>query len=215
MTRWPLSLLGLSLLALTISGHTLSELASTPETIVSQGFSCSEVETIPAKKFQILTTHSWSQGVIVLYSALCPAPNSSTDNHVIGQEFVIRQGLSWKPYSGSSYWQERSTPPTHQLVEYDITRTIGKQGSRYTILYGQILSPQVKAIEATFNNGQILRSPNQQNAFVLLAPGASHVCELRILGYGNQLLRRDELSLEKPGNLAHISRSACLPTTLL
>jgi hypothetical protein len=59
---------------------------------------------------------------------------------------------------------------------------------RYAILYGQVLSPDVKAVTATFDNGKIVRDTVPDGTFALIVRGATQVCSLRILGSGNQIL---------------------------
>jgi hypothetical protein len=79
-------------------------------------------------------------------------------------------------------------------------------------LYGQVLKPKVAVVEATFNDGQILRDRSNNGVFALMALGATGVCEVRILGTDNQILRQED-----PGISVKFSKDGraqrCLPVS--
>ncbi|MDX2229418.1 MAG: hypothetical protein NW220_07255 [Leptolyngbyaceae cyanobacterium bins.349] len=186
-------LIGLVSLVLVGSGYAL--LKSTPDQVIHQNVSCPTTGGEAPKDVQVLGTYRWAKGVVVLYSALCSGHSVTGElQRVLGHQVVKRNGMNWQVGSSDSYSVSSSKQSAERLIEYGISQAQEKDGDRYTILYGQFLTPQVSTIEATFDNGQVLRDSGQGKAFALIAIGAAHVCDLRILGPDNQLLRREDLS---------------------
>ncbi|HEY9615790.1 MAG TPA: hypothetical protein V6C64_03045 [Microcoleaceae cyanobacterium] len=193
MKRWLPCLVGL--VSLVTVGYGLVRLTDHPDSVIYQNVSCPTLDHTKAKGFQVLSTHRWSKGMVVLYSALCPTKDGrSSLQRVFGHQVVQRDGMSWHVSSSDSYGTGSMPTSPEKLVEYGISRSQSREGDRYTILYGQVLTPKVKAIEATFNNGVVLQQSTVSGAFALLSPGATDICELRILGKDNQILRQKELS---------------------
>lgn len=181
-------------------GLGLGLLEKTPNQVIHQNVSCPQLGSSPAQEFQVLGTYRWAKGVIVLYSALCPRKNAKGEmQRILGHQVVEREGKSWEISSSDTYRVSRNQHPMEQLIEYGMSQIQEKNGDRYVILYGQFLSPQIAAVEATFDNGQVVRDDGKGKAFALIAAGASHVCELRLLGPDNQLLRQEDLS--RPSHL--------------
>ena len=213
MKRWLIGVAGL--LALTTSSCAVSWFNATPKEVIQQAVVCSTDSSTKAQNVQVISTHRWSQGVIVLYSALCPDGRKSSLKSVFGHKVVKRSGINWQVSGSDNYGTEDTiytlSKPSEQLVEYGISQSLN-QRDRYTILYGRALKKRVVAIEATFDNGKILRSENVNGVFALISPSATGICELRIFGADNQILRQEDLAalrkfLKKP------SPSQCLPTS--
>jgi hypothetical protein len=196
MKRLLIGLIGL--VALTTSSCALSILAATlPRDLIYQKVDCPTDDKVKAEDLQVVSTQKWARGIVVLYSALCPGRSQKSPMLTIfGHKVVKRNGISWQISGGDSYGTKDPEGSSDQLVEYGISKSITK-GNRYTVLYGQILKPKVAAVEATFNNGKILRDWSNNGAFVLIAPGATGVCELRLLGSDNQILRQEDLAVPK------------------
>lgn len=218
MKRWLPCLTGL--VALATVGYALVLLADNPSGVIYQHVSCPKLDHTKAKGFQVLSTHRWSKGMVVLYSALCPTKDGKSSlQRVFGHQVVQRNGMSWHVSSSDSYGTGSTPTSPEKLIEYGISRSASQEGDRYTILYGQVLTPKVKAIEATFNNGMILRQPIANGSFALLSPDATDICELRILGKDHQILRQKELgkplSPLVPKNLVSRDRASqrCLPVS--
>ncbi|XHX77989.1 MAG: hypothetical protein RBJ76_26740 [Stenomitos frigidus ULC029] len=216
MKRLLISALGL--VALTTSGCALSSfLTITPKSVVEQAVSC---PTKPkAERFKVLSTQLSSQGVIVLYSAFCPTSNGA--QQVFGHQVVKRNGMTWQVSGSGSYGAESESAPSARLVEYGIShaatqhsKKTAKSEEPYTLLYGRALKPQVVAVEATFNNGKTVRDVSRNGVFALFSAGATSVCELRVLGTDSQILRREELVVQRP--FSQYKRSIqCLPSQQL
>ncbi len=182
-------------------------LADSPARVIHQHVACPTTGQKMAEGFQVLGTHRWSKGVIVLYSAICPTKDGKTPTQrVFGHQVMKRDGMGWQVSSGDSFGMDNSAKSTdtktaEQLIDYGVSRSQVEGSDRYLILYGQILNPKVAAVEVTFNNGQVLRDKGVDGAFALVSPGATGICELRILGTDNQILRKDELAKPKPDSI--------------
>lgn len=209
----------IGLLALATSSCALASFLSiAPKDLLDQTVSCPTGDQAKAEGFKVLSTQTWSQGVVVLYSALCPVRNDRanvTMQPVFGHKVVKRNGSTWQVSGSGSYGTEAGTVPSQQLVEYGISRSLNAKastqpGERYTILYGRVLQPKVAAVEATFDNGKILRGRSSNGVFAILSAGATGVCELRVLGADNQILQQEDFVI--PRQFAQMVRSTqCLP----
>lgn len=87
-------------------------------------------------------------------------------------------------------------PPAGNLVMHSIGYT-GYQTDR-SFIYGETLAPEVAAVEATFNTGQILRDEADDGVFVLAAPRNATSAELRVLRQDGTVLRTVALDVEQP-----------------
>lgn len=184
-------MLGLDLMTV---GWTVALLAATPEEALRHPFSCPGQPQVEARNVQVLTTRKWSKGIIAIYRGNCLTRDKQASGQQVLSYRVMKQtGVEWQLGSSSGYFiaAEKSKPVS--LIDYGIGHTTGKRNDRQTILYGQVLSPQVSAVEVTFNNGKSLRDESLDGLFALVAPGATGICDIRVFGYDNQILQRNEL----------------------
>lgn len=206
--QWVGCLMGCLVLT-TAGGYAFSLVAATPEEALSRPFSCPSKPEVEAKNFQVLTIRKWSKGIVAVYRGLCPVnakQSFSKDRknleQVLSYRAVNRNRMEWHLSSTGSYRsqiEEKGKPASAKLVDYGVNWTGGKGNDRHAVLYGQVISPQVSAIEATFNNGKSLRDESPDGLFALVAPGATGICDIRVFGYDNQILQREELlSPKKP-----------------
>ncbi|MBF2028541.1 MAG: hypothetical protein IGS48_17550 [Oscillatoriales cyanobacterium C42_A2020_001] len=197
-------LIGLVSIAATGGSYTLLE--TTPDQVIHQNVSCPITGTANIQDVEVLSRHRWEKGMIVLYSAVCTTKDTKGRmQRVFGHQVVKRQGMNWQVSSSDSYSISHPQQSSEKLIEYGISQAVEKNaekskedGDRYTILYGQFLTPQVSAVEVTFDNGQVIRDEGEGKAFALISTGAASVCELRILGPDNQLLRKEDLTNPDP-----------------
>jgi hypothetical protein len=215
------------LMMVSTSGCVYAWLTDAPTHVIHQHIACPTPGKKAAQRFQVLGTYRWAKGVVVLYSAMCPTKDGQAfTQKVFGHQVMKRQGMGWQVTSGDSFGMENSSKATdektaEQLIDYGIGHSRPEASDRYLILYGQILNPKVGAVEVTFNDGQVLRDSGNDGAFALLALGATGICELRILGTDNQILRKDELANPKPDSTNLPNRLVkgasdsfpCLPTS--
>lgn len=164
--------------------------ALTPEDAVSNMRSCLG----PTDHFQIRNRRPWHSGFIVLYTAVCP-PNEKFDVpiSVVGYAYVEPHQGDWRIRSSLARGTE--SPPPEQLV--DIARTGGWAANplrEFSIVFGQVLAPEVAAVEVTFADGMVLRDEPTNGVFTLVTDGKVDSCEMRIYGANGQLLKRRDLS---------------------
>lgn len=201
----------------TVGSYAVSEMM--PSQVIHQNVSCPTTGMADAQDVKVLGTFRWQKGMVVLYSALCSTHNAQDGRQrVLGHQVVRREGMNWQISSSDSYSISNPQQASEKLIEYGVSQAQEESGDRYTILYGQFLTPNVSTVEATFDNGEVLRADGRGKAFALISVGAANLCELRILGPDHQLLRREDLSrpnsLFAPNRLVHNqgrSLAHCLP----
>lgn len=198
--RWLGGLVGLMCLASV--GYTVSIVAATPEEMLRRSFTCPGESKTEARNFQVLTVRKWAEGMVALYRGSClddrsiaQSPKDQKLQPMLGYRVAKRNGMEWNLVSTGSYFTQASETEstTKKLIEYGVGRTNTKNKQRYTVFYGEILEPTVAAVEVTFNNGKVLRDRGIDGMLLLVAPGATGICDIRALGVDNQILQRDEL----------------------
>ncbi|MBE9010549.1 hypothetical protein IQ250_10060 [Pseudanabaenaceae cyanobacterium LEGE 13415] len=189
------------LMCLAPVGYTVSLVAATPEEMIRRPFTCPGQSPKEAKDFQVLTVRKWAEGMVALYRGNClddrsivksrePKPQS-----MLSYRVVKRNGMEWNLMGSGSYFirQTKKSENSKKLIEYGVGRSNVKDKRQYTVFYGEILEPNVAAVEVTFNNGKVLRDRGLDGMLLLVAPGATGICDVRALGVDNQILQRDEL----------------------
>ncbi|HTL89926.1 MAG TPA: hypothetical protein VL134_11030 [Leptolyngbya sp.] len=197
--RWIGGLVSLACLA--TLGYTVAIVAATPEEMIRRPFTCPGQSNAEAKDFQVLTVRKWAQGIAVLSRGSClDRQKDSTSQAMLSYQIVKHSGMEWNLIStGSSFNRHSETTSSETtssekpLIEYNVGRTATQGKERHTIFYGEVLSPAVSAVEVTFNNGKVLRDTGLDGMLLLVAPGATGICDVRMLGVDNQILHRDEL----------------------
>jgi hypothetical protein len=189
------------LICLGTVGYTVSIVAATPEEMLRRPFSCPGSSKTEAKDFQVLTVRKWEKGVVSLSRGNCPGEARAFQKEVtlqpaLSYQVVKRNGMEWSLKStGSSFTQNPDKPNSEKqqkLIQYNIGRTTPNAKDRYTVFYGEILSPNVAAVEVVFDNGKVLRDTGTNGMLLLVGSGATGICDVRALGTDNQILQRDE-----------------------
>ena len=182
----------IALLGVTTVGYTVSIVAATPEDMIRRPFSCPGDDTIAPKDFKVLSVRKWSQGIVAMYSGKCPGKKSPQS--VLSYRVVKRNGMEWILTGiGSHTIADPKRKDDKKLIEYGVGRTAPKAKERHAVFYGQVLSPNVAAVEVTFNNGKVLRDKGLDQKVLLVARGATGICDVRVLGIDNQILQREEV----------------------
>jgi hypothetical protein len=208
-------LIGL-LSAMTVGGYAYSLVAATPEEILRQPFVCPNQPGVAAKNFQVLSVRKWDKGVVALYRGACPfkgkrfASGAKQDEAVLSYRVIERAGMEWQTIGTGNHWSRIPDSSLKLIDSKLIDYGVGKlskdtqhsstlyHNHPYAVFFGQVLSPMVSAVEVTFNNGKILRDSSTDGLFLLVSPGATSVCDVRILGTDNQILHRDEITALNP-----------------
>jgi hypothetical protein len=190
MKRWLGCLLGIAGIGCSSSAFAMWN--AFPRELLRQGLACPTNKTVQAKGLQLLATQRWSDGIVALYSATCPDPRKHSNQPVFAYKVMQRDKMNWFVRGSDGYAVTGKPKSTQRLVQFRVSRSGNVEGDRHTVLYGQVFSPKVTAIEASFDNGQVLRGDSSNGVFALVAPKASGVCEVRVIGIDNQILQVQE-----------------------
>lgn len=212
--RWLSGLVGL--ICLGTVGYTVSIVAATPEEMLRRPFSCPQSSELEVQNFRVLTVRKWERGIVALSRGQCPAEarslrtKASTLQSTLSYRVLQRQGMEWRLSSTGSSLSQNPQPKTkspEKLIQYTVGRTDPNAQERHTVFYGEVLSPTVAAVEVTFNNGKVMRDTGIDGMLLLVAPGATGICDVRALGVDRQILQRDELIPAR----SPLSKETCQP----
>jgi hypothetical protein len=110
---------------------------------------------------------------------------------LLGYREVARWGPGWQAREAGA--QDENKGPTDPLIAFGRASNDGgaTDGDPHkpVFVYGERLVPEVLAVEATFDNGETVRDDAGDGVFVLATTGANAVCELRVLGEHDAVLR--------------------------
>jgi hypothetical protein len=138
---------------------------------------------------QVLGTRPATRGTLVLYSGWMPARGDRPATAMTGYylvEFQPRFG-GWYAGTGGAGGSSAGAASVDELI----TRGAGRGGSPdggLSIVYGIFLSNEVNAVEATFNNGQVVRDRPKDGAYAMFVEEIADWCEIRVLGHEGQVL---------------------------
>ncbi len=199
--RWVFSLV--ALLGAAMGSYTFSLVAATPEEMLRRPFACPDQPKIAAEAFRVLAVRKWEKGVVALYRGNCPSTEKqfagdSKEEAVLSYRVARRDGMEWRFSSSGNHRIKPSIDAkaaSKALIDYGVGRKDQTPAERYAVFFGQVLDPEVATVEVTFNNGKTLRDSSTDGLFLLVSSGATAVCDVRVLGGDQQILRRDELVL--------------------
>lgn len=208
MLRYPLVLLAIVLLLLV---STACETLIGPLT-PAEAYRQFHVRDAPesAATFQVVATRQWERGAVVLYTYVRPAQGQTPPLQIFGYDLVEdRGGGSWRITGGGGEGRP-GRPPAEELISFALGRDISTERGSNSIVYGRTLVPQVTSVEATFDNGQVLRDGTGDGFFVLITPVRATPCELRALDAQGEVLRRIDLAARAaPAKEAGIPEDNC------
>jgi hypothetical protein len=192
MKQLAIALVGL--LVCGASAYSLNRFVLSPEAAVRPELSniCPQ-HTFP-ENFHILGTRQWSKRLIVVYKVNCRNEFfdlSPSYGNLLGHQVVVRKGIGWQAVGGGDRIELLPQLPVGEIVQYGTTRKHRERDERPTVVYGEILTPKVAAVEATFDNGKTLRDEGRDGMFAMALPEAVGVREVKVLNADGQLLQRD------------------------
>ena len=186
MKRLAIALVGLLLCG--ASGYSLNRFVLSAQASVRRKLShiCPQ-QTVP-EDFHILGTREWSKRLIVVYKVNCRNDHSSPYNgNLLGHQVVERKGIGWQAVGGGDRIGLLPQLPPGEIVQYGITRKHRGRGARPTVVYGEILTAQVAAVEVTFDNGKTLRDEGKDGMFAMALPETVGVHEVKGLNANGQI----------------------------
>lgn len=182
-------LTALMVLALAALGCLPPTGAATPQEAARRSVLAAEPEAAPT--FEVAGQRAFEDEVIVLYRFIRPARNDIPTMTVFGHTVVGQGALGWRARSGATSGRE-GVPDAARLIDFSFN-TSGNAGVPTTIVYGQVLAPEVAAVEATFDTGETVRDAVADEIFALAGRGAQAVCEVRALAADGRVLHTDSL----------------------
>lgn len=206
-----LVLFALSTLGCASSRVESADFQGDPQAVVSSEYACPNGEGA-----SVFETRPWKRGVVVVYEVRCDDSEHLSGHSVFRQ---VRDG--WKLIdrkTSNISTEEFSTTGTlvdyyfsgiddfsvsfvDQLQEF-IPHSLRRERIRpkhYYGVYGRILSPEVAAVEATFNTGETLRDEGNGGMFALTSFRAAEICEFRVLGANDQVLQHESSLIQLIG----------------
>lgn len=149
------------------------------------------VSGITPPGFRMLSTRTFPEGVVALYTA-----KDLSDPHVEQMGFVaFKKGMAgWKATMNGEWHRDVSHFAPEQLIDFTVSdfefETLGKEGIfRHVLLYGQIISPQVQAIQIYLADGSTLTDHGEGGVFAIPITKTTPVCRLHVLGPGKEVLQ--------------------------
>ncbi|HEY9605411.1 MAG TPA: hypothetical protein V6C85_27650 [Allocoleopsis sp.] len=190
-----LAIATVGLLLCVASGYSLNRVVLGMEATVLRelGNICSPQSV--AEDFRLLGSRKWSHKAIVIYRVNCQTKNRFPPQikNQLGYKILARKGIGWQVVGGGEHL-EVLPQPLGELVQYGTSRNPNHQ-ARQAIIYGEILSPTVAAVEVTFDNGKTLQDKGKGGIFVLTIPEAVGIREVRVLGTDGHVLQHDSKNL--------------------
>jgi hypothetical protein len=143
-----------------------------------------------APTFQVVATRSWERGAVVLYTYVRPAQGQTPPLQIFGYDLVEPSGGGLWRTTGGGEGGTPLAPAVEELISYSSGSGWNRVRGSFSIVYGRVLAPQVAFVEATFDNGRVLRDGTGDGFFVLITPTNAAPCEVRALDAESQVLRR-------------------------
>lgn len=135
-------------------------------------------------------------GQVVAYWMCRPATTSAPATTISGYEIVQKfRGQGGNSLGGIEF--EEALPATDSLIEF-IAHTQTQGSKQRNILFGRILSPEVRALEIVYADDQPLRWQVVGNEFLLFRQEPVDWTELRILGENDRVLKTYDLTHQNP-----------------
>lgn len=143
--------------------------------------------------FRLASTRTLPSGkVVVLYYATHTLPSGNlidTFNYTV----LERASVGWQSVAGGGGDSGKGRPAA-ELVKYGTGGgSLGMITERFAMVDGEALAPEVVAVEATFDTGQVVRDLVVDGVFAVVLEGANDACEVRILGANDVVLRTDDV----------------------
>jgi hypothetical protein len=169
--------------AAAILAHTLARLAVCPAPV-----------DVASGKVRIETLHVTGDGFGVVYSAACMGEGIAAP--AAGFLVYMREGWRWQNLGGEdiSYYDAGCFLPSVARQKLCCLVSNGVDGN-YTAIFGLVLAVNVKIIEITFADGEVLRSTIVNHRFAIARPGVMKAGEVRALDADGGVLETFPLDL--------------------
>jgi hypothetical protein len=142
---------------------------------------------------KLLYRQSWELGQIILYQYQVhqELKNRSTQMiDMLGCQVFRHVPEGWQPCGGSGFGINYELSVS-QIVQFSTGMGGSCEQVQYADLFGWAIAPEVNAVEAEFDSGQVIRSKCTNKVFALVAANASQVIHFRVYDGSDQILRQE------------------------
>lgn len=169
--------------------NAIKDRSLTPEEAARKTVSCLP-EQATEDTVQVRDQVPSAAGLLVLFTATCPAPDDpSTRYDVVGYAVVEQQQ--------QGLWATRFSNWSGEGRHPQMTVVIGQGGQAgQQIFYGRTLNPEVAVVEVMFVSGMRHDLPITNQVFHLVLSGADPLCRLSALAVDGTVLEQRELHPE-------------------
>ena len=164
----------------------------TPEALVRSLVTCPRGKV---RITRIFATHPLPDGgMFVLYAGVCPPAQPQAEVQQLRGDALLLPEDGRMRRTGSMMTINHSPIPHNAFIEYP-AGGFSTRSAIYAYVYGTVLAPQVAAVEALFDTGQVLRDAVHDGAYGMVLPGSRGPCQVRALGQDGQVLTLVSLAL--------------------
>lgn len=134
--------------------------------------------------------------VVVIYTYRIPPRGDESGSFFTGVSAYRRTPTgAWEQSGGGGAGSSRPPAPD-QLLDYFTV----EGSTTSTAIYGQVLSPDVSAVEGALSSGDTLRDEAGDRAFAIFTPAGVKVCRLKALGANGEVLRVNDFTSDEAGD---------------
>lgn len=152
--------------------------------------------------FLVRAKYPWANGWIVIYRVSCPPGAAAGPGRqgVEGMGHTFVEQIDGKWYAAGSQWVgRRDRPKPEEVVEVGANSGGGSDPrSQYSIVYGEVLTPEVAAVQVTFAGGVIEQARLHDGVFAAIVPGTAMACEAQVVAADGTVLRQVDLQPVQP-----------------
>lgn len=139
---------------------------------------------------EVVATRPWERGHVVLYRGMMQTGLGPGDRELVfGYEILERDGIDWRFVSGGS-GSAGNVGPAGQRVSYSTGSGTGAEHGSFTIVSGEVLAPEVEAVEVVFDDGERLRDDTANDVFAFVVTRLVTPCAILLFDGENQLLEQ-------------------------
>lgn len=139
---------------------------------------------------EVVATRPWERGHVVLYRGIMQTgPGPGDREPVFGYEILERKGIDWRFIGGGAASAGR-VGPDGRRVSYSTGGGGGTEHGRFTIVSGEVLAPEVEAVEVVFDDGERLRDDTANDVFAFVVTRLVTPCAILLFDGQNQLLEQ-------------------------
>ena len=141
--------------------------------------------------FHMMSVRTFPEGTIALYST---KDANRISDEILGYAVLEKGVLGWKSNSDGAFARDKSSYPSEQLIDYASAEfyfnpDANRGGFTHALIYGEILSPTVTAVNLLLSDGTKIEDNGEGDVFAFPVPKGAPLCELQIMGQDGKILQ--------------------------